>query len=340
MKNNKNIQFLQSAFVKNFATKEKIKWNKYQTEEYGELDIEKIIETVNPLEARALQVIQKIIQQTNVNKEVQLTRKDLIALKFLSCFNDVKKQTLDKEVVNDANSIILEYFDKFEKTGSTSNIQKDYYGSMEVNPFELEEEPSGNKKEWDEWTARNVTTKTTTLFNIWEKLQSRLVILKFDKPKLMLQETMGFIKTTNNDRNKYSFMPITPNIGIMFYHESIETKELIPSEKVLFFKNDISIQRHETVYKNNETIKQKQLEFIDKQKAKTIEEIDYHNEMFFLHEVEKYYDLEDLFIYKVLEENSEVADICNAMALMNNKEQIIIYQTKQYIIDAEKQINK
>ncbi|CAM9126961.1 hypothetical protein [Mycoplasma todarodis] len=332
MKNNKNNQFLQRGLIKNFASNGIVKWNKYQTEEFGTFDIKEIKESSNLLEREGLKAIEKIIQQVNSNKKIELTRKDLVTLKFFSCLNDVFKQTLDKENAEEVNSIILKYFDEFNKTGSTSNIQKDYYGSMEVNPFELEaEEPTGNEAEWDEWTKRNVTTKSTTLLNIWEKMESRLAIFKFDESKLMLQETMGFIKTNKNDNSKYLFMPITPNIGMMFYHEPMSSRDLVPSEKPLFFNNDIRTYRHETVYKNIEIIKQEQLKYIEEQQTKSIEEIDYHNEMFFLHEVKKYYDLEDLFIYDALKESAEVADMCNATALKHNAEQIIIYQNEKDI---------
>ena len=339
MKNNENNHFLKRGLAKNFASNGKIKWNKYQTEEYGMFDITETNKEANSLERESLQVIERIIEQVNSNKRVTLNRKELVTLKFFSCFTDGLRQTLDKEGIEEANSIILKYFNEFSNTGSTSNVQKDYYGSMEVNPFEMEVlELNGNEIEWNEWTKRNVTTKSTTLLNIWGKMESRLAIFKFDEPKLMLQETMGFIKTNENNNNKYSFMPIAPNIGIMFYHEPMSTKDLTPSEKPLFFNNDISVHRHETVYKNQEIIKQKQLDYIEAQQTKTIEEIDYHNEMFFLHEVDKYYDLEDLFIYDALKENTEVANMCNVVALKQNKDQMIIYQNEKDIKEIESQI--
>ncbi len=383
MKNNeyKYNHFLQKGFVKNFAVNGKVKWKKYQTEQAGVFDINKTENKDQPiakewfhskatekgmnlLEDQGLQVVRKIAQQSNFQEKIELTRKELVTLKFFSSLSSVRTQKLrnnikDKngdsifnsmikkdgrnpqEIQEEQISIILEYFDNFIKTGSMINIQKDFLDLMNVQKFSNESKKEVKKSViLDILMKEGMTVKSSMTLNIKEKMDSRLMIFKFDESKLMLQEAMNFNEFNSLGGNKYSFMPIAPNVGIMFYFDPLITRGSIPTENSSFFKNDIALYRHENTYKNIEIIKEKQLEYIKKQNPKSKVEADYHNKIFHLFEVGLYYDFNDLFIYDVLKETAEIADICNAMALVHSKNQIIVYQDEDNITDAEIQIIK
>ena len=380
MKNNgyKYNHFLQKGFVKNFAINGKIKWKEYLTPKGGEFHItetsnanQPIVEEyfhaleiekgMNLLEDKGLVVARKIAQQANFQGKIKLSREELVTLKLFSSLSGVRTRKLrnnirdingdslfnemikkdgrtPKEIQEEQISIVLKYFEEFNATGTMKKIQLDYFKNVELNNQENLKNLS--RHEYEEYIKQNITFKSSMEMNVWEKMKSRLIIFKFDEPKLMLQESMNFNEFNTNGGNKYSFMPIAPNVGLMFYFDPIITRGVIPVEKSLFFKNDISKYRHETIYKNIEIIKQKQMEYVSQQKPKTFEEAQQHNQIFFSMEAGYYYDKKDAFIYDVLKESSKIADICNAMALVHNKDQILIYQKEQDIHDAEEQVIK
>ncbi len=329
---------LQKEFIKNFMKNQKISWKQYKAMKNKDFKIDKIEnifwidQEENILQIQALQVIKNILEEVNKKDKVELTRSDLVILKLFSLFN---KSNTTKDISKEQASIILKYFEQYKKQGSMS-YEKDYFSSMEVNPFSLEvEDTSGNDAQWDEWTKRNITIKSTTLMNIKEIMESRLLIFKFDDPKLMTSEIMKFQELNNSNILQYTFMPISANIGIMFY------QDLSTSIKAsTFFNNDIDAYKHEEILINANTIEMKRLAYINEHNPINEDDAKYRSEMFFLYEVDKYHDKKDRFIFDVLKEDSSIADKCNAKLLTKSKSKIIIFQDEQDIIDAEKQMKK
>ncbi|TCG12076.1 hypothetical protein [Mycoplasma todarodis] len=352
MKNNKNNNLLQNSFIKNFAINNTIKWERYQANEGGTFDIndindesrldaynQEVKKDIITLEQQGLQVVNKIVQETNENEKIKLTRQEAVTLKFFSLLLGVESS--DKKDSQEAQlTSILKYFKQFTKTGSIS-VQKDYYGSMEPNPFEMKvEDLSGNDAEWDEWTKRNVTDKTQALMKVWETIQTRMLIFKFDEPKLLLQESINFKEKNQNGSTKYTFMPIASNIGILFFVDATTSGEQNKEENSIFFENDITKIKNETIYKNAELIKQKQKEYIEEKEVPNKEEEEYQKGLFLLFEASNYYSKEDIFVFDVLKENSRIADVWNAKALIESNSKVLIYQDEKHIKEAEKQVSK
>lgn len=325
-------------------------------EEFQSKEIERGMDL---LEKQGLEIIIRIIDKLNDKGGVKLTREELVTLKFFTILigvqtetvrNDFKSQNGDAQFNEEVNqktkspqeikeekiSIILKYFREFIKTNSMADIQRDYYNSMEVKSTARRD--SDNEFGWGGWAKRNVSVESTISMNIMENLNSRLMIFKFDEPKLFLREVLNYIETNKNGELKYTFMPITPNVAIMFYVDSPLTKGSDNSKKITIFENDIAAYKHETIYKNIKIIKKKSKEYIKNKKPKTKEETNYHKKFFFLYETEKYHDPQDVFVFDVLRESAKTADLCNALALSRSKNQLIVYQNNTDLWEAESQM--
>ncbi len=345
MKNNKheNNDYLRREFIKNFAIDGQVKWKKYQTNESGVFDINEMIKNEdferlekdekNLIKQGSL-VMKKIIDEANNAGEVSLTREELVSFKFLIALSNVKAQELKAADKEEQNELVIKYFNQYKETGSL-DLERDLYGSMEVNPFQEEvNDLSGNEKEWNEWTKRNINVHTNTITNLIEMMQSKLIIFKFDEPKLILQEGLKFIEKNEANGMKQTFIPISPSVGIMLCVDPMTPQE----QKSKFFESDITKSKIKNIYKNSELIKQKEEEYIKGKEVTTKEEEEYQRRLFLLFEVSNYYDREDVFIFKTLKEKSKIANIWNAKALSQCNSKIVIYQNNEDIEEAEKQI--
>jgi hypothetical protein len=141
-------------------------------------------------------------------------------------------------------------------------------------------------------------------------------------------------------------MPISPNVGLMFYYkcEGIESIGF-EQEDSKIFKNKISCITNEINFKNISKINEHYSKYALKM-GKLLSENDIGISKLEFKKIytsklnEIYSDDGDQYIIKVLEENEETQDICNAMELIHSKNRLIIYQNINDIKDAEFQIKK
>ena len=194
MKNShKNNHFLQKAIVKHFAKNGKVKWINYKTNDGGTFNINnknqpiaidnfysKNIEIdMNNLESEGIKVIRKIAQNAQYEKEIILSRKELITLRFYSLLSSTRTNKLrenirkkdgdswfnetikkdgrsPKKIQEKQISLILEYW-KNNKNGWITNVPK------EIDKF------------------GKSTIESSTLLRMHNVKKSRLLIFKFDK---------------------------------------------------------------------------------------------------------------------------------------------------------------
>ena len=343
-----NNHFIQKALAKNFAINGKLTWKIYRTNKKGKFSIksknqpiakdyfysEEIEKSMNILENKGILIIQKIALEGNqINKEVILSKKELRTLKYyclLSSLRTNKIRNNIKELTGDSlfNEIM-------KKDGRNAKEIQEEQISLLVDSFENKEQEVIEHKEEN-------SLKNYFIQQIKYTLNSRLLIFKFDKPKLFLLESLLYIEVNpSNNKIMYEFMPISSNIGIAFYYDPIMTRGVEKRHKSIIFKNDISYARHKVEYKNFDLMKKESLNFIEKNtKTKDLKEEEAWNRIFWSLEARKYDDKSDKYIYEVLEEQEAIADACNAMALIHNDNSILIYQKEKDIEDAEKEIKK
>ncbi len=319
---------------------------------------------MNNLEADGMRVVNKVVFGANSSDDIVLSRKELITLKFHSLltsvrtkkfrndienlngdslFNEVIKKSggTAKEIQEREISLILKYY-KTNKNGLCGDINEDL--AKILNPEKLNLNGKGEeqvKKLLLENIEKNMNIDSSVLMNILNTINSRLVVFKFLQSKLMLAESTSF---TEQNRIRggimHSFTPIAPNVGISLYFSPIIARGIMNNEKSNIFKNDISKQCHKVVYKNIDIMKKERIKFITKMTPKNIEETDKYNRLFWAREARKYQTKDDRYIYDVMVEDGTVADTCNAMALVHNHGQIIIYQKDNDIKDAEQEVVK
>ena len=376
MKNSKkkfNNHFIQKAFAKNFSNNGLLKYTYYKpnskvvnkkTFNVNEINTskhpivikkfysEEIENGMNEIENEGIKVIKKIIckAKDNIDNKIVLKRKELYSLKFyfllnpirtlnyrsgisdlsvVSLFNEaVKKDKRSKKVIQESLiKIIIEEYKKYKKKEPLLSTQL------------LDEIIKNKDNLWSVFI--NLTFEENILINIDYILNSRLLIFKFSKNKLFLPEQNRFDEKNSSDEIIYSFMAISPNIGIMFYFDPPIMRGLLKLEKSLFFENDISEKKDNVIYFDGHKIEKERIKFIKGNPFNTSQsEIDELNRIFFLIIISNFFHNNDKYIYDILEESEEVQDICNAMFLIHNKDRFLSYQNEEDIKDAEIQIEK
>ncbi|MBD5422982.1 MAG: hypothetical protein HDR43_00615 [Mycoplasma sp.] len=325
MKHNLNHHFIQKAFVKNFSNNEIVKWQKYKTNEHGEFNIDDFAKNqpiaiknyysvdleikIGDLENDGINIIKKIIKLIYQHRnKINLTRKELITLKYYFLLSIIRSTKIRNDIKNRNNSssfnkiIDNEGKNEIEIQEKIMNLIMDSYIKCKKNDYKIEFE---NYSLEEIINIDNLNDfYNIKMFNI---MQSRLNIIKFNSKKLLLTEICNFTEfnKTHPQSVKLYFFPIAPDIGLCFYffpHIYKMNPEL--AEKSFIFQNNVHKYNNEQRYMNN------------------INELHKNN----------------LFIYDVLMENDDVQNFCNAMLLVHNENQILIYQNEEDILEAEKEI--
>ncbi len=372
--------FLQKGFVKNFANNDIVKWKRYKTNEGDSFNINETpnaeqpivheyfhsleIETgMNNLEHQGLLVARKIALEANVKEEIKLTRREVVTLKFFSMLssartekirNDIEELNGDplfnalmqkdgrsaKEIQEDKIATILKYFNIGSETIDL-RIEKDIENIMGFSKID-----KTNKTEWEikqeimHKMVNEATIESSTLIEIQNALNSHLLIFKFDESNLILQEAMNFTESNLNGGIKYTFMPIAPNVGIMNYFSPPGLNGALGMEQSEFFENDITKPRHSINYIKRNDINKKRNDFIRNGVPRFFPNSQTAKMFFDIKELSKHLHKKDKFTMEILKESKQTSDMCNAMALVHSGNQIIIYQHKKDIADAEYQMEK
>lgn len=352
-----NNHFLQKAFVKNFAKNGKVNFTVYGSQEYKSFDIEKTSNKDQPvseqyfysdeienkmmnLESQGISILRYISQTSQYADDVTLSRKELITLKFYLMLSSVRTKKLRDNIENLTGdslfNISMSSDDRTSQQKQEAMINKllDLWkdGIRKEKCSILKEVLNSFSEEQGDPILRNV------IINVSNSLNSRLLLFKFNSMNLMLSESLNFTEQNSVTGGiLMHFSPIFPNIGLGFYFDPMVMRIAnFPKAKSTIFQNDVSMLQHTCKYKNHKLIQFEMQKFMKKHNLHSIEGIN----KFHLEEINKYYTMRDKFIYKVLNEEKEVADICNGMALVHNKNHIVIFQNKNDIHDAEVMIKK
>lgn len=368
-----NNHFIQKAFARNFSNKGLLKYTYYKpnsevvsenTFNVNEIDTsnhpivkkyfhsQEIEDGMNEIENEGIKVIKKIAYEANNNTDIKiiLNRNEIYSLKFYFLLSSIRTNGYRNNISNLSGDYLFNEAVKKDKRGEKviqeNQIQiiideyKKYKKKEPLLSAQLFNDPLKIKDDLSLF-FKDLTFEQITLIYIQNIINSRLLIFKFKKNKLFLQETIGFNERTSYDGIMYYFMAISPNIGIMFYLDPLITRGLLKLEKSVFFKNDISEKRNNVIYVNEYEMKQEHLKLIKENIYDNSQsQIDELNRFFLSTILSNFFHDDDKYTYDVLEESEEVQDICNAMSLIHNEDRFLSYQNKDDIKDAEIQIKK
>ncbi len=362
-----NNHFIQKAFAKNFSNFGILKYTYYEpnSKEVNEKTFkvseketdehpivkkyfysQEIEDGMNEIENEGIKVIKKISYDANnnIDDKIVLKRNELYSLKFYFLLSPIRTNGYRNNISNLSGDYLFNEAVKKDKR-SEKVIQEnqiqiiiDEYKKYKKKEPLLSEQSFNDHLKSNDLFFKDLTFKEITLIRIKNIINSRLLIFKFKKNKLFLQETIEFNEWTSCDRIMYEFMAISPNIGIMFYFDPLITRGLLKLEKSVFFKNDISEKRNNVIYVNEYKMKQEFIELIKFDNSQS--QIYELNILLGPIIISKFSHDDDQYIYDILEESEEVQDICNAMSLIHNKDRFLSYQNKDDIKDAEIQIKK
>ena len=333
-KENIYSHFLQKAFVKNFASNGKLKYIKYPNGKLDSFNINDsnskqpivkknfysmhIEKEMNNLESKGIAIIRKIAYKAQYDYEISLNRRELITLKFYVLLSGVRTQKIRNNILNkDGDS----QFNKImrEAKDTPRNIQEKMISCIltywKSNKNYLIDNILANILRYKNDNDKIMELSLNKIFNI---IQSRLIIFKFETNNLLLTEALSITEQNSAAMSGIllQFMPIYINVGIAFYFDCPIKRNLsVPQEKSKIFKNDISIIRNKNEYIKVESIKITQ-------------------------KIQKQLHKNDRYIYKVLNEPKETAIFCNAMALVHCEDSYVIFQNKKDIEDAKKCIKE
>ena len=384
MNNKINAHILQKALVKNFAINNKVKCVRYLTNEKWEFNInshnskqpitkvgyysDEIEKGMNHIENYGITTVNKIIFDINNNKDVILSRKQLMVLKFFVLLtsarteklrNNIAKKDGDsffnaaierenktpQEIQENQIKIIMEEYLK-NKLGIVGDVQAKINKLVEI-PFQekYKNYKTFSKSEFTEkylsFSKENTTVEIQSLISIKQTFDSRTIFFKIDDSRLFLQESNQFTENNKHGGIMYTFTTLSPNVGVMFYHAPVLTRNMIEQENSVIFKNSISKFDVKTNYENWEIMKSEHIKFIKKHmKDYSKQTADMLSRVYWSSEAAKYHTDNDTYTYTVKTETSDVADACNAMTLVHNKGHFLIYQKEEHIKDAEYQIKK
>ena len=352
MKDTINNHFIQKAFAFNFSNNNEIKCLRYKTDKKWNFTkkstnqpisikyfySQEIEDSMNNIEAKGIRIIRKITSDANELEEVKITRKEIYDLKFYFLLGAFRSNGSRNSIANRSGDSVFNYL--VEKDGRDAK-------SIQEESLKIIIDFHKNNKGIDNLNINSETNiKEQIRIKIYNILSSEIFIFKFKKNKLFLSESHAFNENTSYQATKYDFMPISPNVGLMFYYKC-EGIELLgfEQEDSKIFKNKISQITNEINFKNISKINEHYSKYalkMEKLLSKNdigISKLEF-KKIFSSKLNEIYSNDYDQYIIKVLEENEETQDICNAMELIHSKNRLIIYQNTDDIKDAEFQIEK
>lgn len=343
---------IQKAFCQPWADENgNIYWMKHGTNEKGKFNIndknknhpiaeeyfysEEIEKGMNELESDGISIIRKIIDYSkSFEKKIQLTRKELIILKYFVVMSQLRTSKFRKNISNKDGDWVFNDIVKLDGR----------------DPKELHEESikyilEGYKKTK---ISNYLLTMNFECKNIWRScsmsslvriFDSRLLIFKFEENNLMLPESLGFTEQKEDMSIMLNFIPISPNIGICFFHDPFMTKFMTKllnvnqnykEPKSRIFTNNIPEYQHEVKYFNHKKIEEQwkyldfNFKFMDKKDVDS-----WHVEF------QNLFENEDKFIYDFIEEPKEISILCNAMSLVHINNSVLIYKDEKDVNEAE-----
>ena len=262
-----NNHFIQKAFAKNFSNNGLLKYTYYKpnskvedekTFNVNEIDTSKhpivkkkfysreIEDEMNEIENDGIKVIKKIAyySNNNIDNKISLNGKELYHLKFYFLLSNIRTNKIREFISNlNGDHIFIDAVKKDKR--SVKDIQESQIKTIidEYKRYKKKELLLSTKffdRYWESenhssYALKDCTPEKIVLFTAYNIMKSRLHIFKFNKNKLFLHDGIAF-SYNHSCGGIITFMPISPNIGIMFY---LDPPITIKSSKWDFFKIDI-----------------------------------------------------------------------------------------------------
>ncbi len=322
---------------------------------------------MNEIESDGIKVIKKIINSNN--NSLTLYRYELISLKFYlylsgirtdkfrenirnktgdSLFNKImnEEKREEKEIQEKYISKTIEFYREF-KNNNLDEYIKIYEKNFQQNLdffSSIERELKKEDIKRYEWEMASLENFIFCGINNFLK-ESRLIFVKFNTNSLVLSDANSFCEYyPDNEKfynqKIYNFFPISPSIGVIIFNNYSSISNPNYDSKIFenSLKNSVSINR----YKNEEKINHE----INKMLKEILNDNNFNNlnvnikQMMLMnikqHICQKYKNNLDEYNYKFILEKEYVAIFCNAMMLVHNKNNIIIYKKFKDVARAKK----
>ena len=360
---------LQRGLVKNFSVNDKVKYIRYGTDEKGGFSTkdgagqspiietnfysEKIETGINDIEFNGILAIRKVLEAIENNERIELKKTEIIVLKFFEILTilrskkfriDIKNMDeplnlrissedfniTEKKVQEDMLEVLINVF-KIEKYGPTNYVEEriDELLNNKYDTQKLKPSTGG--------LAENSSIEIYILIFIKNSMNQKMVFVNFDEHRLFLQETTGFSRPYLEGGQEYTFYPISSKVGIISYIDYKKTNSLLHRNPKNVFKNNYMDYDFTYECTRSKEFESKRFEYIlERKKAEPKINTKELSEKFTKNEFDKYRTNDDIWIFPVMNESVDVADMCNALSLINNKGHLLIYQEESHIEIAEK----
>lgn len=322
---------------------------------------------MNEIESDGIKVIKKIIKS---NKNIELFWHEIISLKFYlylsgirtckfrdniknltgdSLFNKIiREQTMDafniqEKYIKDT----IKYYKEFKNDNLDEYLKITQREHEKILNFIKENLDNLNHDDVKEFEWNNASLESSIYHNLYNILHcSKLIFVKFNSNSLVLSDANSYCEYYNDkgpfyNQKIYEFFPLSPSIGVIIYNNELS---IINKSESKIFKNSLHDKHSKNEYINNKQIIKELAEINDKN-TNDIDAIDVESaKQILLLKIEqviiyKHKHKFDKYIYDFIEEDRDVAIMCNAMMLVHNFKNIIIYKNYSDVIEAKKLIS-